>query len=216
MNKWNWAAVAVGLATWGSCGAFAADITRIQGDATVTHLGASHAAAMGDALSEGDEVSTSPDGEVLLTVDEEGRLLVRPDSVLSFEEIRMDTRIKRQRMSVRVVRGGLRYVSGHIGGHAVKFEIGTYTIGLRGTDIDLVLAGPNSQVEAGTYLRVNAGEAEMVAKDGSSLVVRPNEVGQSLEASQATRSFVPRPPFIKLLKPPATVFRRDDFDSLLQ
>jgi hypothetical protein len=98
----------------------------------------------------------------------------------------------------------------------VVFRSGTLTIGLRGTDIDLVLAPPTAAVEPGTYLRVNSGEAEMIARDGSRLVVKPDEVGHSQESSQTTRSFVPRPPFVLLRTPPPAIFERGSFDALLR
>ena len=205
-------ALALALAFAGAP-AWALDLAKIRGDATLSHAGAASGAKQGDRIEQGDEISTTSASEVLIDFDEDGKLAMRQDTALRFEEMVYDAQARKQRVSVRVVRGSLRFVSGVAGKHKVIFKSGNVAVGLRGTDLEVVQARPGLGVESGTYVRVNEGEVEMVARDGTTLVLGRDEIGHG---GEATRSFVPRPPLVKVHNPPAALFERGSLDELLR
>jgi hypothetical protein len=53
----------------------------------------------------------------------------------------------------------------------------------------------------------------MVARDGTTLVLGLGEIGHG---GEATRSFVPRPPLVKIHNPPPALFERGSLDALLR
>lgn len=203
-------ALAAALAAGSAC---ALDLSQVRGDATVSRAGAAAGAKQGDRIEQGDEIATSASSEVLVDFDQDGKLAMRPETVLRFEEMVYDAQTRKQRIGVRVVRGGLRFVSGVAGKHKVNFKSGNVAVGLRGTDLEIAQARPGLGVESGTYVRVNDGEVEMTARDGTTLVLGRDEIGHGAEA---TRSFVPRPPLVKIHNPPPALFERGSLDALLR
>ena len=191
----------------------AAELAVVSGNVSLGLAGSEKPAQVSAPIEEGSNVVTAPGAEALIVFDDGAKLLVRPGTQLAFDEFRPASTRGGARTAVRLVRGGLRFVSGKTRGHKITFHSREVSVGIRGTDIDLVVTASGAAAEPGTYLRVNTGEAEMVAPDGTALVVGANET--ALSRPEVTRSFVPRPPFVRLPQPPA-VFERSALDALLQ
>jgi OmpA-OmpF porin, OOP family len=70
----------------------------------------------------------------------------------------------------------------------VTFTTSTATIGIRGTDIEIVVSEEAVQDNnPGTYLKVNTGAAVLTAVDGAAVDVTPGEVAYGGEPELNTR-----------------------------
>jgi hypothetical protein len=173
----------------------------------------------GTALENGDKLITGPGAEVLVRLEDDARMLVRPDSRLELRQLPRKDESQRQQI-ITVIKGGLRYLSGILTvRRQVSFTSANATIGIRGTDIEIALdeAGASAK-PPGTYLKVNHGIAVLAGLDGSEVELSEGQVALALEAelSRAGVRSVRRPSAIRMEAAPAHLFQRGSMDSLLR
>jgi len=167
-------------------------------------------------IFQGDQITTGSDGELLVRMTDGTTMAVRPNSVLKVDRYRFENDAKKSNENsflVRLVKGGLRTVTGLIGKrNPSEFKIATptATIGVRGTDFEVaVIEKERAGVEAGTYNKVFDGATFLENSLGSRIEIGAGQVAFSpMDALQAAKRF-------GLLKQVPDVFFNGRYDSLL-
>ena len=132
-------AVAVLLATASQASAQNAVIGRIKsttGAVFVVRQNASLPARAGDPIYESDSVRTGPDGRLGLTLKDETRVALGPNSDVRVSQFAYAPGQGRLGMILRIARGVVAYVSGRIAKlspDAVRLETPSAILGVRGT-----------------------------------------------------------------------------------
>ena len=199
--------------------AHAARVVLAQGELSLERGDKMLPVTAGTVLHEDDVLRTSSNGETFLRFDNGARMLVRADSAVRFSTLRERGPVSKRRKTIRLVQGGLRYITG-VGAarHRVAFETDTATIGIRGTDLDIAVS-KDTQADAptGTYLQVNQGAAVLQALDGTVLDVEHGEqaFGGEPELTPKGEGGVRRPAGRKL-QGLAGIFKKSGFDALMR
>jgi hypothetical protein len=159
------------------------NIERVAGAVTIQdNSGASRAAQQGQPISEGDTVTTGPDGEVLFKMIDSGAVALRPKTQMRFTEYKFESKPTDSSV-LNLFKGSVRALTGLIGKvHPEKAYIRTpaATVGIRGTDHEtVVLLEDSPDGSAGTYDRVYEGNTYIEAQNGERIAVQPNQVGYS-------------------------------------
>lgn len=111
-------------------------------DGVVTSTGGGQAYRVigkGSSLREGDTITTGERSFAILEFADKSRTTLRPDTTLNIEQFRYSNAAESDGMLLRMLRGGIRAVTGLIGKtrpDAVKFGTTNATIGIRGTQFD--------------------------------------------------------------------------------
>lgn len=137
--------------------------------------------AVGEPVQQGDTVTTGRDGEIHLKMSDGGVLALRPDASLTI--VRHQDEGKASDSSLlRLVRGALRTITGWIGRRSpenVRVQTPTATIGIRGTDHEVVVIPKGSDLGTpGTYDKVNAGGTRLTSQ-GKSVDLVPGQAGHA-------------------------------------
>lgn len=211
-----WLSLALVIAGWGT--AQAAQVVALTGGVQIQRGEAVLPVAVGTRLRQGDEFVSAAGAEAMLRLDDGGRLALRENSMLRFKTLELEGPIKKRHAALRVIRGGLRYVSGKVAAQQrMVFETETAIIGIRGTDIEIVIT--NEVVngdESGTYLRVNSGAATLQAVDGSVVDVGPGQVAFGGEVDLVARGAGgTKRPAARKVAPAAGLFKSGSMDQLM-
>lgn len=174
-----------------ACNAQAADasksfaqVWRITGSvsATAVEPALTRGLRAGDTVYVGEQLQAAANGEAVLRMDDGGYLAVRPGAQFRVEDFAAD-KSATDRLSVHLVQGGLRFITGWIAklnpkGYRVRTP--SATIGVRGTDHETYfLTDPVAQAwsqRAGTYDKVTTGQTYLETPDGS-VDIAPGQVG---------------------------------------
>ena len=155
----------------------------------------------GDSLSQGDVLTTGTHGFAVIGLQDGTKMTLRPNTSLAVEDFSMKQ--GQENLLMRLVRGGLRAITGSIGKSrpdAIKINTVTATIGIRGTEFDARLCGADCRAEAGRSRpapptpeaeRVVARLAQSsgaVSAGGSGGQVRPLSPGASLFNGEVVRT----------------------------
>lgn len=182
------AALVLGLASLLAGAVQAATVVAVVGDVQVVRSGASAPVAVGTALREGDELVSREDSEAIVRFDDGGRFAIRPATRSLLKQLPPGGAPDTASRIVSITKGALRYVSAVAGGRGPQFETGTATIGIRGTDIDIVVTEVAIANEPpGTLLRVRAGLALIRGSDGTETDVRAGQIAYGGEPDAPTR-----------------------------
>lgn len=160
----------------------AGQVQFVYGGVTLTALsGESHTLRKGDAVNEGDTVSTSRNASAQIKMKDGGFIAVRPDTQLKFDEFKFSGKAGQPESGVfSLFRGGFRAVTGLIGRikkSDYKIRTPAATIGIRGTDHETVYLPTGIQgAVAGAYSKVNVGETTLTTDKGT-ISVLPNQMG---------------------------------------
>ncbi|MFA6902903.1 MAG: FecR domain-containing protein [Gallionellaceae bacterium] len=138
----------------------------------------------GDAVKEGDTLTTAKTASAQIKMLDGGLIAVRPDTNLKFDIFKFNgTQDGSERSFFSLFTGGFRAVTGLIGQlNKSNFRIttATATIGIRGTDHETFVVTADSPLAAvvpiGTYNKVNRGETTMTTTKGT-ISVLPNQMG---------------------------------------
>jgi copper(I)-binding protein len=145
-----------------------AKVDFLAGDVGVSAQdGTKRSVAVGGYLRAGDTVDTAKNGELHAVIADGGYIAVRPNSKFILETVSAKGGEDDQ-MLFSLARGALRAVTGwvsKVSPRAYAVRAGTVTIGVRGTDHEVVVilrdeAQPGEQ--AGTHGRVNEGRIVMM------------------------------------------------------
>lgn len=152
----------------------AGKVSRLSGQATLTSASnQTKDLKRDDAVSVGDTISTGKDTQVMVRMKDNSSLLVRAESKVKIDAFQFENKPS-DNAKTSVVAGTLRAVSGQIGKaqpENVKYEAGTATIGIRGTDIELAIVPEGRKDRAGVYNYVHDGSVQMALNTGESTVV---------------------------------------------
>jgi outer membrane protein OmpA-like peptidoglycan-associated protein len=193
-------------------------VEQVRGQVQVRRGPSNVVVEQGTRVKEGDVLTTGTGSAAMLRLDDGAKLLMRAESVLRIAKLKLggDTATWSQAFELAV--GAFRYVTGALGGNrpeAVAISTSYATVGIRGTDIDLVHAEKDAGGnEAGTYVKVNQGAVAIGGSDGSQVKLAKDEQAFAGAKKPRTRSGAPVPAAVKLGEP-SEVFKSGDFDSLI-
>lgn len=156
-----------------------------------TEAGKSHPIQKGDAVNEGDTVTTAATASAQIKMQDGGFIAVRPDTRLKFDSFKFNGKQDGSEQSFfSLFKGGFRAVTGLIGKiNKLNYRITTpsATLGIRGTDHETFVVAPGSPMAAvapvGTYNKVNLGETTMTTGKGT-ISILPNQMGFAGAADQ--------------------------------
>jgi hypothetical protein len=111
-------------------------IKTVAGEAFVFHQGQRVAAAVGTPVYEQDSLATGPDGRVGLTLRDDTRLSIGPQTTIEIDRFVYAQSDSQFAFVLKVVRGVVAYVSGRmakLSPDAVRLETPSAIVGVRGT-----------------------------------------------------------------------------------
>ena len=191
----------------------AGSIARVSGSAEVKGKdGKTREAKAKDSVNVADTVITKAGGQVMIRLQDKSSLLVRENSEVVIEAFKFEKKSD-DVVSTSVVSGAVRAVSGQIasGNPAnAKYAVGTATVGIRGTDIELAIIGEGRRDRAGIYNYVYSGETQMSLASGESVVVEKETSGFTPSNPQ------PGEPRIQILRDRPAFLQTTSFDALIQ
>lgn len=160
----------------------AAYVHELHGDARASTKGVSRVLQLGSTLEPGDEVSVSKGSTTLKF--EDGQIVALQQgarfSIINYQYNK--TTVADSNVVLSLLSGGMRYITGVIGGtrrDAIRLQAGTATIGIRGTDVIMLLDA--------------AGQVLATVQDG--VVSFTNQgVTAALNAGQGTTAAANQPP----------------------
>ena len=196
----------------------AGTVSRVQGQVTLVRNRDSSVLRQADAVRQGDTITTSAGASVLVDLADGARLLVRASTTVQLSRIANQGSLEQLAHAIDLTLGAIRYVTGTVGKSrpdAVRFKTPTATIGIRGTDIEIVHAPKMRSLQgSGTYVRVNRGEIELGGNDGSRVTLMMNEQAFAGAPGPKMRGGE-RAPAARKLDAPAAVFVSGDLDGQL-
>ena len=116
-----------------------------SGSALIVRAGSQLPAKIGDALLENDTLRTGDDGRLGVTLKDETRISLAPNSEVRLDRFLYAPSEGHLAFTLRVVRGIAAYVSGRIARlapDAVRLETPTAIVGVRGTKLVIRVEGP--------------------------------------------------------------------------
>lgn len=179
------AALALAFACGSVYAAVAGHVQFVYGAVQLTTgAGKTHAIQKGDAVSEGDTLTTAPAASAQISMEDGGFIAVRPDTSLKFDSFRFAGKQDGNEQSFfSLFKGGFRAITGLIGKiNKANYRITTpsATLGIRGTDHEILVVAPGSAMAllalVGTYDKVNLGETTLTTGKGT-LPILPNQMG---------------------------------------
>lgn len=213
----------------GNTEANAATLQAVTGNVVVVRAGMLLPAANGMRLLAGDELRSAVDsadaGEALVRFDDGGFLAIRTGSAMQIKRLPPQDALATAgtailNAAVYLIRGGMRYVTGKVAPkYTLVFETPTATIGIRGTDIEILISDlALLDNNPGTYLKVNTGAASITAPNGAVVEVLPGEVAYGGEPELVARGVggVRRDAARKVPMPTEGLFKPSSLDRLMQ
>lgn len=128
----------------------------------------------GLALNEGDRLTTSDGSTAIFKLQDGTRMTLRPNSEMIVQKYQFKEGSTQNSMVMQLLRGGFRAITGLISKSspdAARVQTATATIGIRGTDFDARICGPECKAESAKVTepsRVNAvlASAKLVGVQG--------------------------------------------------
>lgn len=173
--------------------AVAGHVQFVSGNVEITNpAGQTRQAQKGDAVSEGDTLTSAPSASAQIKMQDGGFVAVRPDTKLKFDQfVFVGKQDGSEKSFFSLFKGGFRAVTGLIGQvNKQNYKITTpaATIGIRGTDHETFMIAPDSPLAqvapTGAYSKVNVGETYMATEKGT-IFVQPNQMGFAGGMNQA-------------------------------
>jgi len=190
----------------------AGKIMRVTGKATVSSASnQTKDAAKDDVINAGDTITSSKESQVLIRMKDNSSLLVRADSKIKIAAFQFENK-PTDNTKTTVIAGTLRAVSGSIGKGQpdnVKYEAGTATIGIRGTDIEVAIVEEGSKDRAGIYNYVYDGETVMALNTGEKANVEKELTGFT------PAKLLPGEPRLQILRDRPAFLQIGGFDALI-
>ena len=127
----------------------AGEVTHLQGMATAQQPGGTYRfLGRGDAVLEGDVLSTTEKGFAVVSLADGSKFTLRPSTTFALDRFAHNQGTEATFM--RLLKGGMRMVSGLVGKRnpaGVELRISTATIGIRGTSFDARICGEDCRQE---------------------------------------------------------------------
>ena len=182
-------------------------------------------------LKEGDRLTTSDGSTAIVKLQDGTRMTLRPNSEMIVQQYQFKEGSAQNSMVMQLLRGGFRAITGLISKSspdAARVQTATATIGIRGTDFDARICGPECKAEAAKVSepsRANAVlasaklvgvQGEIYAADGNGTrrrmvdgaSVYPGEVVQTSAGAKVVLAFRDDS---RMTLGPNTQFRVDNF-----
>jgi len=151
---------------------------------------------VGDPIYPGESIVTGSDGEVQLSMADDGYIGVRPGTTMRIDDYKADGGPD-DRSIIGLLQGSFRAVTGWIGRYNranIQIRTPSATIGVRGTDHEpLVIPEGSALGDPGTYDRVYQGETDLRTAQGS-VLVKPNQAAFVSRAGRVAPRVLPRVP----------------------
>src|SRR5262245_32399715 len=128
--------VAATTPAWGQSSPPAGRIKVVSGSAFIVRQGHSIPAQVGQLVFEGDGLRTAADGRIGVTLNDETRMSLGPDSEIRINQFQYSPAEGRLGFVLGIVRGVVSYVSGRIAKLApdsIRLETPSAIVGIRGT-----------------------------------------------------------------------------------
>lgn len=176
----------------GAVAAIAGHVQFVYGTAQLTTAaGVTRKIQKGDAVNEGDTLTTAAASSAQVKMEDGGLIAVRPDTRLKFDSFKFSGQQDGTEQSFfSLFTGGFRAVTGLIGRlNKSSYRISTpvASLGIRGTDHETFVVTPGSPLAAkapvGTYNKVNLGETYLTTAKGTVFIL-PNQMGFAAAADQ--------------------------------
>jgi len=160
-------------------------VQSVSGEVQQTTLaGQKHELRKGDAVNEGDTLSSSPKASAKIKMSDGGLITMRPDTQFKITNYKFNGKQDGSEQSFfLLVKGGFRSVTGLIGKlHKKGYRIDTpmAVLGIRGTDHEVLFVAPGSELAklspVGTYDKVNSG-ATTLTNDKGTVAILPKQMG---------------------------------------
>lgn len=127
-------------------------------------------------LNEGDRLTTSDGAAAIIKLQDGTRMTLRPDSEIIVQQYQFKQGATDNSMVMQLLRGGFRALTGLISqgsANAAKIQTATATIGIRGTDFDARICGPECKQESS---RVNEQARPNVVLASAKLVSSQGDI----------------------------------------
>ena len=190
----------------------AGKIMRVTGKATVSSASnQTKEAAKDDVINTGDTITSSKESQVLIRMKDNSSLLVRADSKIKITAFQFENK-PTDNSKTTVLAGTLRAVSGSIGKGQpdnVKYEAGTATIGIRGTDFEIAIVEEGAKDRAGIYNYVYDGETVMALSSGEKANIEKELTGFT------PAKLLPGEPRLQILRDRPAFLQIGGFDALI-
>lgn len=192
----------------------AGKVELVEGDVTVYDRAKKpRRVAVGDMVSEGEDITTGKGGELHLNMEDGGFIAVRPDTKMRIVAYRAEGDDKDKGV-FSLLQGTFRSVTGWIGKfnpRSYQVRTPTATIGVRGTDHEpLVIPQGSKEGEPGSYDKVNVGGSFIQTKHGT-VDVKPNQAAFAPWQGRPVPRVLPRvPQFFKATRHEAAIAARHD------
>jgi hypothetical protein len=190
----------------------AGKIMRVTGKATVSSASnQTKEAAKDDVINTGDTITSSKESQVLIRMKDNSSLLVRADSKIKITAFQFENK-PTDNSKTTVLAGTLRAVSGSIGKGQpdnVKYEAGTATIGIRGTDFEIAIVEEGAKDRAGIYNYVYDGETVMALNSGEKANIEKELTGFT------PAKLLPGEPRLQILRDRPAFLQIGGFDALI-
>ena len=151
----------------------AGEVTHLQGMATAQQPGGAYRFLdRGDAVLEGDVLSTTEKGFAVVSLADGSKFTLRPSTTFALDRFAHNQGTEATFM--RLLKGGMRMVSGLVGKRnptGVELKISTATIGIRGTSFDARICGEDCRQENQAAGAVAAETAAAAAAASAAQVV---------------------------------------------
>jgi hypothetical protein len=138
------AAILLGASAASAQSTAAGRIKVATGAVRVVHTGSEFAARPGRLVYQGDLIRTGRDGRLGLTLGDDTRLSLGPDSELRLDRFSYAPESGQLALAIKLIRGIAAYVSGRIAKlapDAVRIETPTAILGVRGTTLAIRAGG---------------------------------------------------------------------------
>jgi hypothetical protein len=168
-------AVWAGGVSFEAMGAVAAgEVVNITGRVVAASLeGEMRALANGNPVNAGDTVVTARNSLVRIKFVDGAYVILRPNTRFQVEDYNFSEQAQENRSVMRLLKGGLRTVTGLISRrnqNGYRMQTSISTIGIRGTDYELVTCTQGDcgeDVPDGDYVGVEDGEIEVETEGGT-------------------------------------------------
>ncbi|MDX2220746.1 MAG: OmpA family protein [Burkholderiales bacterium] len=200
----------------------AGKVTRLVGEARIGRNRDGKAVEVvlkdDDVVNAGDTISTGPTASVVVGMNDGARVLVRPGTTVTIAESIASGPLGKLVQKLELLVGAVRFITGDIGKRnpdGVRLKTPTLTIGIRGTDIELVHAPrTRSGAPGGSFVKVNSGAVALTGLDGSNVDLAAGEQGSAALAPPKLRGGGTAPATRKG-DVPADIFAPQDGDAAL-
>src|SRR5690554_1393920 len=197
--KWLQACLVMGLLTLmlpAQAATEAALVLFSHGNVVLTNNSGSYPLEKGASVASGDTVITGEDGRIQMRFSDSGLVSLMPNSRFAVEEYEQPSATNEGSVSVNLLKGGMRALSGSIGKNQsdnYKLKTDVATLGIRGTQFVVVMDAD--------VMRGHVGEGRVALfNEFGELLVNPGQHAEVMP-KQAPALSLTAPMFVSSIKP---------------